>query len=268
MAKKKAPSRTSMRGAQGQTKSRMSGRTKTARQTNRGQKQQSQAQSEKEAPRTARGGKSTKARSTTTRTRAGKQSRQAQQSQSPSRTRASEGTRTRGTTTGRPRKQNRPQRADRDEDRTQRQQTQKTHRQRWDEDDARMMQMSASERAAEREPRSKTQMRGQRDDIERKDETRQRQQAAARDDGRQFGAGERSPPQEDRDRDVEDLDYARRHTSISNEGGDEGYGRSEGPASRRLSQMSQYGADDDEHQYGRNLGARNRIPGAGSRRNR
>jgi hypothetical protein len=69
------------------------------------------------------------------------------------------------------------------------------------------------------------------------------------------------------DRDVENLDYARRHTTVS-DGKEEGYGRSEGQGRRRLGQTSQYGADDDDLQYGRNLGPRDRIPGAGSRRNR
>lgn len=65
----------------------------------------------------------------------------------------------------------------------------------------------------------------------------------------------------------EDLDFARRHTTIRDESEEEGYGRSEGPAARRLSQMGEYPADDDELQYGRNLTGRNRIPGAGSKRN-
>ena len=67
---------------------------------------------------------------------------------------------------------------------------------------------------------------------------------------------------------AEDLDQARRHTTIGDQSADEGYGRSEGADNRRLSQMGEYGADDDEQHFGRNLGGRNRIPGAGSRRNR
>jgi hypothetical protein len=70
------------------------------------------------------------------------------------------------------------------------------------------------------------------------------------------------------DRDVEDLDYARRHTTIRDVSEDEGWGRSEGQGRRRLSQMSEYAADDDDEQYGRYLGPRDRFPGSGSRRNR
>lgn len=88
-------------------------------------------------------------------------------------------------------------------------------------------------------------------------------------DQAQFGASDEAAPLRDgRERDFADLDYARRHTSIRDESEDEGYGRSEGPVNRRLSQMGQYAADDDEHRYGRNLFGRNRIPGAGSKRNR
>ncbi|MGE3332511.1 MAG: hypothetical protein AB7I36_02625 [Rhodospirillaceae bacterium] len=49
---------------------------------------------------------------------------------------------------------------------------------------------------------------------------------------------------------------------------DEGYGRSAGADNNRLGKTGEYGADDDELHYGRNLGGRNRIPGGGSRRNR
>ncbi len=49
---------------------------------------------------------------------------------------------------------------------------------------------------------------------------------------------------------------------------DEGYGRSAGANNNRLGKTGEYGADDDELHYGRNLGGRNRIPGGGSRRNR
>jgi hypothetical protein len=66
----------------------------------------------------------------------------------------------------------------------------------------------------------------------------------------------------------EDLDDAPGQTTLRDESSDEGYGRSEGPAARRLGQTGEYAADDDELQYGRNLTGRNRIPGAGSKRNR
>ncbi|MGE4062190.1 MAG: hypothetical protein AB7E79_02380 [Rhodospirillaceae bacterium] len=85
---------------------------------------------------------------------------------------------------------------------------------------------------------------------------------------RQMG-GDEGPMRDGHDRGaaMEDLDAARRHTDVRDEGEDEGYGRSEGSANRRLSQRGEYPADDDDQQYGRNLGGRNRVPGGGSRRN-
>ena len=68
--------------------------------------------------------------------------------------------------------------------------------------------------------------------------------------------------------DDEDLDDAPGQTTLRDESNEEGSGRSEGPAARRLGQTGEYAADDDELQYGRNLTGRNRIPGAGSKRNR
>lgn len=76
------------------------------------------------------------------------------------------------------------------------------------------------------------------------------------------GGQQRAP--EDLD---EDLDDAPGQTTLRDESNEEGYGRSEGPAARRLGQTGEYAADDDELQYGRNLTGRNRIPGAGSKRN-
>lgn len=66
----------------------------------------------------------------------------------------------------------------------------------------------------------------------------------------------------------EDFDDAHGQTTVRDESNEEGYGRSEGSAARRLGQTGAYAADDDELQYGRNLTGRNRIPGAGSKLNR
>jgi len=49
---------------------------------------------------------------------------------------------------------------------------------------------------------------------------------------------------------------------------DHGWGRSEGHGRNRLAGKSDFAADDDELNYGRYLGPRDRIPGGGSRRNR
>lgn len=233
---KKAPARTSARGAQ--MKSKMSGRTKTARGTSRGQKQQPAAQSAKQAPQRKAGAKSPAAKSSAPKARAPKVSAPKAPARNAAKT-ASE---------GRPRKQDRPERTA-DTARLQagkrRDRPAKRRQPRWDESADRMMEMPPATRE-EREQRPQFTQGG--------DEDGPRQQTASLPDGEA--------------RDGEDLDHARRHTAIRDESEDEGYGRSEGAENRRMSQMGEYGADDDDQHYGRNLGGRNRIPGGGSRRNR
>jgi hypothetical protein len=324
-AAKKAPARTSARGAQPKTK--MSGRTKTERGTNRGQKQQPAARSAKQAPQRKAG-----AKAAASPRGAGASARKGRAETAP---RAP--TQKTSAATGRPRKQNRPERAEGDRkqaDRKRGEKTQSTRGQRWDESDDREMQTKASGRArrrrdsdtglGSREP-TERELRGGREDEgkgpqrqqesqrsseDRGDSKRRRgptgarreiqsgihaesegiQQAQGRwqneehmtpapqrhrqqrsentDSGGQMGQSREAPLPDGHDRGADDLDHARRHTTIRDESEDEGYGRSEGAENRRMSQMGEYGADDDEQHFGRNLGGRNRIPGGGSRRNR
>lgn len=287
-AAKKAPARTSLRGQQ--VKSRMSGRTKTTRRTNRGQKQQSAAENARQAPQTRKAIGKTGVGSAGRASQRRPKRRRAQQAQGASsappnkisqtkgrtggasRTKSARaarqiqsGSRTHAKTEGRPRQQNRPYRADGDRER----------------EGSRQMEMSRSARGEKRgDSKQRRGPTGPRRKIQggMHAESEGIQQAQ----GRWENADDMTPgPRRHRqqqsendssarhmDREMDDLDAARRHTDIRDQSEDEGYGRSEGSENRRMSQLGEYPADDDDQHYGRNLDGRNRIPGGGSRRNR